>query len=129
MMPNVCENCGARAFIEQDGAYVCTYCDSRCANHAAIAEQEVHFNDTFAPEPEYKVAEAEPVYSGVQTGRRKNKWIALILWFFFGVYGGHKFYEGKIIMGLVYFFTAGLFGIGWIVDLFILVSKPNPYYV
>ena len=61
--------------------------------------------------------------------RAKSKWVALLLWFFFGFFGGHKFYEGKILMGIVYILTAGLFGIGWVVDFFALLFKPNPYYV
>ena len=60
-------------------------------------------------------------------GKLKNKWIALLLCIF--TVCGHKFYEGKFLMGVLYLFTAGLFGIGWIVDIFSLLMKPNPYYV
>ena len=59
----------------------------------------------------------------------KNKWLAFILCLFFGYWGAHKFYEGKKGRGLVYLFTFGLFGIGWIVDIFTLLGKPNPYYI
>ena len=34
--------------------------------------------------------------------------------------GGHRFYFGHIGLGLLYLFTAGLFGIGWFVDLFLI---------
>lgn len=34
-----------------------------------------------------------------------------------GLFGVHKFLEGNIKMGLLYLFTGGLFGIGWIVDI------------
>ena len=57
----------------------------------------------------------------------KNKWVAFFLCLFFGVFGIHKFYEGKILFGIVYLLTGGLFGIGYIVDLVILLFKPNPY--
>ena len=67
-----------------------------------------------------------PVPAGL---RAKDKWIALLLWFFLGYVGAHKFYEGKILMGIVYILTVGLFGIGWVVDFFVLLFKPNPYYV
>ncbi|MCI9246979.1 MAG: TM2 domain-containing protein [Clostridia bacterium] len=59
----------------------------------------------------------------------KNKWIALLLCFFFGIIGVHKFYEGKILLGIVYIFTGGLFGIGVLIDFISLLFKPNPYYV
>ena len=32
-------------------------------------------------------------------------------------------------MGILYLLTCGLFGIGWIVDIIIILTKPNPYYV
>ncbi len=62
-------------------------------------------------------------------GRVKNKWIALLFWWFLGVFGGHKFYEGKIGMGVLYLFTGGLFTIGWIIDFWILIFKPTHYVV
>lgn len=58
----------------------------------------------------------------------KNKWISFFLCLFLGFLGIHKFYEGKIIFGLLYMFTAGIFGIGVVVDLILILLKPNPYY-
>lgn len=62
-------------------------------------------------------------------GRRRNKWVALCLCLFLGFFGAHKFYEGKPGKGILYLCTAGLFGIGWIIDTIVLLFKPNPYYV
>jgi restriction system protein len=59
----------------------------------------------------------------------KRKWIAFFLCLFLGMFGAHKFYEGKIGMGILYFFTAGLFGFGWIADCIAILRKPDPYYV
>ena len=64
-----------------------------------------------------------------QSGVRKNKWMAFFLCLFFGMFGIHKFYEGKAVWGLVYMFSFGLFGFGWIVDIVVLWRKPNPYLV
>ena len=59
----------------------------------------------------------------------KNKWTALLLCLFLGGVGAHKFYEGKVGMGILYILTIGLFGIGVVVDLIAILFKPNPYYV
>ena len=48
-----------------------------------------------------------------------SKLVGYILWIF-GFMGAHRFYYGKPISGTVYFFTLGLFFIGWIVDLFLI---------
>ncbi len=69
------------------------------------------------------------VVGGGARGRQRSKWVALLLWLFLGFVGGHKFYEGKILMGVLYILTFGLLGIGLVVDFFVLLFKPNPYYV
>ena len=65
----------------------------------------------------------------IHSGKAKDKWIAFFLCLFLGYLGIHKFYEGKIGMGILYLCTFGLFGIGAIIDLIAIVMKPNPYYV
>ncbi len=45
--------------------------------------------------------------------------IGYLLWLL-GFLGAHRFYYGKQISGTIYFFTLGLFFIGWIVDLFLI---------
>jgi len=49
------------------------------------------------------------------------KSMGYILWIF-GFTGSHRFYYGKPISGTIYFFTLGLFLIGWIIDLFLIPS-------
>jgi TM2 domain-containing membrane protein YozV len=57
----------------------------------------------------------------------KSKSTAYVLWFFLGVFGAHKFYLNKTGIGILYFFTLGLFGIGLIIDLFTLGSQVDTY--
>lgn len=45
-----------------------------------------------------------------------------LLAIFLGYFGAHHFYVGKIGMGILYFLTAGIFGIGWIVDICLIAS-------
>lgn len=47
--------------------------------------------------------------------------IGYILWVF-GFMGAHRFYFGKPVSGTIWFFTFGLLGIGWIIDLFLIPS-------
>lgn len=48
-----------------------------------------------------------------------NAAVGYILWIF-GFIGAHRFYYGKTVSGVVYFFTLGLLFIGWIIDLFFI---------
>ena len=50
-----------------------------------------------------------------------RKSIGYILWLF-GFTGSHRFYYGYPLLGTIYFFTAGLLFIGWIIDLFLIPS-------
>jgi TM2 domain-containing membrane protein YozV len=45
--------------------------------------------------------------------------VGYLLWIF-GFLGAHRFYYGKQFSGTLYFFTLGLFFIGWIIDLFLI---------
>jgi TM2 domain-containing membrane protein YozV len=47
--------------------------------------------------------------------------IGYLTWIF-GFTGAHRFYFGRPISGTIYFFTFGLFGIGWFIDLFLIPS-------
>ena len=47
------------------------------------------------------------------------KTIGYLLWIF-GFTGAHRFYYGKPITGTIWFFTLGLLGIGWLIDLFLI---------
>lgn len=46
-------------------------------------------------------------------------WLCLLL----GWLGVHKFYRGRIGMGILYLFTGGLFFLGWGIDTIVLLTK------
>ena len=61
--------------------------------------------------------------------------VGYVLWIF-GFTGAHRFYYGKQITGIIWFFTLGLLGIGWLIDLFLIPGMdrradlhytPGPY--
>ena len=111
-----CQNCGAP--LIPNGKF--------CESCGTPIEQPQPPQPVYTqPPPVY--AQPPPVYaqpnvivnvtsqeSGVSP---KSQGVLIILWFLGGYIGLHQFYAGKIGMGLLYFFTGGLFGIGWIIDL------------
>ena len=111
-----CKHCGQQ--IDQD-CIVCPICGKQVEDLKS-SQQPVVINNTNTNTVDVKME---------NRGKEKNKWVAFVLCLFLGVFGAHKFYEGKILMGVIYIFTGGLLLIGCIIDLIAILMKPNPYYV
>ena len=45
--------------------------------------------------------------------------IGYVLWIF-GFMGAHRFYYGRRVSGVIWFFTLGLLFVGWFIDLFLI---------
>lgn len=114
-----CKFCGAK--IPMD-AVLCTSCGRQVEElkSSSSAQPNIVINNS---------NNNTNMNAGMMGGKMKNKWIALLLCFFLGGLGAHRFYEGKIGTGILWLCTVGLCGIGVLIDFFILLFKPNPYYV
>lgn len=115
-----CKHCGAK--IPED-AVLCT----ACGRQVEEIKQNTSAQPNIIINNDNINTNTNTVVAGM--GKAKNKWVAFLLCFFLGFLGAHKFYEGKIVLGILYIFTVGFFGIGIIIDLISILCKPNPYYV
>ena len=106
-----CRYCGGKIHSQ---AVVCTHCGRQVEElrRTNVVNTNVTITPTMAP-----------------MGKRCNKWLSLLLCFFLGFWGVHRFYEGKIGTGILWLLTVGMFGIGWFVDFWLILVKQNPYYV
>ncbi|KAK3580131.1 hypothetical protein CHS0354_034072 [Potamilus streckersoni] len=70
----------------------------------------------------YLVALANKEIADPKQRNKANISDAYVLWFPCGIFGFHHFYLKNPGLGMLYFFTLGVFGIGWIIDLFRIPS-------
>ena len=109
-----CSHCGEKIAKE---AVICPKCGCQVA--ATQAAPNIIINNS----------NQNQVNAAVPAGKMKNKWVALLLWWFLGFLGAHKFYEDKMFMGVLYIFTGAFLGLGWCIDFWVLLFKPTHYYV
>lgn len=116
-----CQHCGAKI---PEAAVVCPACGCQVEKLQSAEQPSIVINNANTN------TNTNAIQNGPSYGlRQKNKWVAFFLCLFLGVFGAHKFYEGKVGMGVLYLLTFGLFSVGWIIDIITLLFKPNPYYV
>lgn len=121
-----CKHCAKEI---DDDVIVCPHCGKQVQDlNENKVDRNIIINNSSSASA---AASASATASGASApyGKRCDKTTALLLCIFLGIFGGHKFYEGKPGMGILYLFTGGLFFIGWIIDIFVILGKPNPYYV
>ncbi len=102
-----CKECGVHL---DDEATVCGICGAKVKKDDTI---KIEVNNT------------------VKIGRTKNKWITIILAFFLGGLGGHKLYEQKYFMFVIYLLLSwsGISAFLSIIDIIIALFKPTEYIV
>lgn len=121
MMPK-CPVCGAP--MENDTCGYCGYVGKKKAEPTAYAT--VVSQQPIQPQvmqPQIVINNPPPNNMGFTPGvSKKSKTVALILCVFLGVIGAHQFYVGKAGTGILYLFTVGLFGFGWLIDVILIVT-------
>jgi len=97
-----CKQCGAQM---ADGSKFCPACGAGTG-------------DTRLQQPP---PQAQPVYAPQTNVSPKSRLAALLLCWFLGAFGIHRFYVGKVGTGLLWLFTLGLVGIGALVDFIMII--------
>lgn len=135
-----CPNCGATKHHKHGHEYICDYCGytetvrfeqekrTRPIEGGLIEYFEQHLkDDEFSADAEtateQKQAEqaSQPAqndsrFSKILHGFFGEKLFHLVICLLFGILGVHKFVKGDAVGGLVYLFTVGFFGIGYVFD-------------
>ena len=119
-----CKHCGGKI---PEAAIICTLCGCQVEEMKKTEQPNIVINNSNS-NTNSNINTNQNV-NCYYPGRPKNKWVAFLLCLFLGYLGAHKFYEGRIGLGILYLFTVGLFGIGWFIDCIVLLCKPNPYFV
>ena len=118
-----CPVCGAP--MEADTCGYCGYAEKKAPEMTVNANpvQTQQIQQPVQMQPQTAFGNPVLTQAGIMPGvSRKSKTTALLLCIFLGTFGAHKFYVGKIGMGLVYLCTLGLFGFGWLIDIILIVS-------
>ena len=117
MVNTFCSNCGSPL---QEGQKFCDHCGSRVNIPSNQPPQQTPSQPAYA-QPNIYVTVQNPGNAQPNANRPQasphSQGIVLIVWFFFGIFGGHHFLVGRMGMGLLYLCTCGLLGIGWVIDL------------
>lgn len=117
----ICTQCGSPLQPAQQGGYSQNYTEQPQYGYRRMPVNcqvcgAMNPPGTTVCEKCYATTDPNAVYSD------KNRTTALILALVLGMIGGHRFYVGKTGMGILYIFTAGLFGIGVLVDVIKIIT-------
>ena len=103
-----CSCCGSTKSKKLDEhTYECIY----CGNTEQIIQEKVEkiiIKETPAEDIKSKIAEKKEAFTSAL--------INVIIVVCLGVFGVHKFLKGKILLGIIYICTYGLFGVGLFID-------------
>ena len=106
----ICKHCGKET---KEGEW-CEHCEGPLTKEAELKQAKL----------DKRIATINRIEHAIY---HKNKFISMALCFFLGYFGAHRFYEGKIITGVIWLLTGGLFGIGVFFDFLCLIVKPTIY--
>lgn len=132
-----CTQCGAPL---EPNAQKCKYCGEPVAPQPSVPQQPVYQQPTYQQQPMYQqptyqqpVQQQSAAMDGIDPSWPvKNKVVAGLLAIFLGTFGVHKFYLGKIGMGIIYLLLCWTYIpaiIGFIEGIMYLCSNDHNFQV
>lgn len=116
-MMKYCKYCGGR--IPND-AVVCTLC-GRQVERLETVQGGIPVQPNVANQ--ININQQPQGYQIPTSEKSKTTALVLVLVGFAGIGGLHRLYAGKILSGLVYLFTFGMFGLGTLIDVLKIASN------
>ena len=136
-----CPHCGAQT---EEGALVCPNCGKPLKNlqYCPHCGEQIDAEAVICPKcgrqvkqiqaPPAQAAQPNIIITNTNTATanatnglaslQKSKMVTLLLCLFLGWLGIHRFYVGKMGTGVLWMLTVGLFGIGWLIDLIMIIT-------
>ncbi len=110
-----CPRCGLQAGAEPR---ICPHCGTRYHSNACPTCGYLPARGRGEPG---EVRVVERVVEAPAAVSPKSRLAALLLVLFLGMLGIHRFYVGKVGTGILFLLTFGFFGVGWLIDLILIV--------
>ncbi len=122
-----CPQCGQAMRIAPEHVQVavaCPHCSHTLEPWRLLSPTPPIAAPTPGAPPPIPPAYAQPGHAGVAHDANvspKSRLVMLLLCFFLGTFGAHRFFAGRFITGVIWFLTISLLGFGWLYDM-ILIS-------
>ena len=117
-----CKDCGSTKYEKDGNTFKCQYC-GYTEEVYGDQKEELKPQITSQTPSVMPALVIETKNTEKQEGGVISHLIKLLVCFFVGYLGIHKFMERKTALGILYLFTFGLFGIGYIIDCIIYALK------
>lgn len=122
-----CSSCGSTQYEKIGNSLKCKYCGN---TQDIFIEPKIEKNETttsvsqqIVEKPKQETVAKESITNKILDRKLGSVIIRLVACLLGGIFGIHKFLEGKFKWGVIYFVTLGLCGVGVVYDIVCYIIK------